>query len=92
MASLPCVICNTTFEDAIPGTEDHPVENQPYMGTVFCSYGQYGSTVFDSMNSHFLELNICDKCLIRAANKNQVLEGFNVRRPDTRYKPWTPPE
>jgi hypothetical protein len=32
-------------------------------GTVFRTYGNYGSTVFDPMDSTFLEITICNPCL-----------------------------
>jgi hypothetical protein len=82
---LPCIACGAVLHPAMKNT-DH---NQPYAGTVFKTYGGYGSTVFDPMdNCEYLEVTICDGCLIK--NKNRVLRYAVVRfeHQVTEAAPW----
>ena len=57
-----CIICKTevdNWDDAYPDKEViHPLG-----GTVFKTYGHYGSSVFDPMDASYLEIVVCDKCL-----------------------------
>ena len=58
-----CIVCNTEVENwdiAYPEGESqvHPID-----GTVFRTYGHYGSTVFDPMDASYLEVVVCDECL-----------------------------
>jgi len=57
-AMLPCIICGTTLDNSYDGAI-----NQPSEGTEFATYGQYGSTFWDSMNGEEIVVNICDECL-----------------------------
>lgn len=65
-----CFVCDKQLRE-----EDVPVnENVECIGiihdAVVCrTYGNYGSTVFDPMNSDFLEFYICDVCLINRRDK-----------------------
>jgi hypothetical protein len=62
-APLPCLICGKELEPAFKDGR------QPY-GAVMCSTpGNYGSTVFDSINGTQLEFNICDECLKERADR-----------------------
>lgn len=88
--TLDCFKCGKQLK---PVFSDNPVtNNQPSHGTTFHSYGQYGSTVIDSMDHRmFLEINICDPCLLDHAER--VLHG--CRREAAvmfEYKPWDPEE
>jgi hypothetical protein len=74
---LQCIICDTSFESAVP---EGFGENQPSEGTVFTSSGQYGSTAFDPLDGSVLEITICDPCLRAKAAKQRVLIG-RFRRP-----------
>lgn len=65
---LPCIICDKTLSDVGSGDVNHP-----YGAVVFHAMGQYGSTAFDPMDSSFLEINVCDECLLKAADKNRIL-------------------
>lgn len=71
---LKCIVCGKTLCNV-----DSDVENQPYDGTAFTSYGHYGSTVFDPMDGTFLEINICDEDLKKASKNSQVLMGQSQR-------------
>ena len=57
---LPCIACGRELTQVMK----EAVSNQPWVGTAFKSYGHYGSTAFDPMNGHFIEINVCDLCLI----------------------------
>jgi len=66
---LPCVICGKVCEPVSRGQGDF---NQPYGGTVFYTYGHYGSTVFDDMGRTRLEVTFCDPCLIALGRLRRV--------------------
>ncbi len=74
-ASLPCIVCHRSLENF----SNSP--NQPNNGLAFTSYGHYGSTAFDPMNGSFLELNICDPCLLSAAADQIILVGVDQSEP-----------
>ena len=58
-----CIICAAEVENwDIAYPEDNP-QVHPIDGTVFRTYGHYGSTVFDPMDASYLEVVVCDKCL-----------------------------
>ncbi len=59
--ALPCIVCGAELENV---TDDS--ENQPYEGTAFLTHGHYGSTAFDPFDGSYLEVNICDACLMQA--------------------------
>jgi len=69
---LPCFVCGTQLEPAIPGEEE---DNQPAGGTTFRALGNYGSTIYDpvGMPSTHIEINICDNCL-----KDKIITGGRV--------------
>ena len=69
MEQLTCIVCGYQPEPAFDGCE----HNQPYKATAFNTVGHYGSTVFDSFGEAYLEINICDECLNKAVDKQQVL-------------------
>lgn len=71
--ALPCIACGQELENV-----DISSTNQPYNGTAFITHGHYGSTAYDPMDGHYIEVNICDACLI--LHKDRVLEGRD-RRP-----------
>jgi hypothetical protein len=71
MTILNCFKCDKELEPVF--SDNKFSDNQPYGGTTFLSYGQYGSTVFDPGDGTYLVINICDECL--PANKEQVLLG-----------------
>lgn len=76
--ALPCIACGTALRNVDP----HEIENQPEEGVAFSSPGHYGSTVFDPMDGTFLEINVCDPCLVKAGEQGRVLSGRR-RRPVT---------
>jgi len=58
-----CIVCEKevdNWDGAYPEREPavHPID-----GTVFRTYGHYGSTVFDPMDGTYLDIVVCDECL-----------------------------
>lgn len=47
--------------------------NHPYKATAFITRGHYGSTFFDPMDGSYIEINVCDECLVKAKAKGQLL-------------------
>lgn len=70
--TLSCIACGKSLDSVL---RDDDVENQPYGGTCFTTHGHYGSTIFDPMDGHYLELNVCDVCLRRLAGEGKILLG-----------------
>lgn len=86
MTALPCIRCGKQLQPAFRAHDDDPdwlKANQPYAGTTFRSHGQYGSTVFDEMGRTYLELNICDACMLQLAADGHILHVTRVPHPDT---------
>ena len=85
--SLPCIVCGRLLlnvEGAV---------NQPYNGTSFTTCGHYGSTVFDPMDSRKrLVINVCDPCLLEAAQQRLVLMKTEVHQPPPELETviWVP--
>ena len=92
IAPLPCIICG--FQPK-PVAGDLSHYNQPDEATVFISHGHYGSTVWDPAPygcTDWIELNICDECLV--ARKERVLRVSqpHTPRPEPKTRPWEPEE
>ena len=79
--ALPCIVCGK-------GLKNLYGDNLPDDGIVFSSHGNYGSQVFDPMDSTFLEINICDKCITQAANLNRVALGESFQTKHYQYEKW----
>lgn len=73
--SLPCIACGKALEN-----EFDDAANQPREGTAFESHGHYGSTAFDPMDGTYIEINVCDPCLVAARDKGAVLHGMDRKR------------
>ena len=70
-----CIVCGIevdNWDEAYPENSKvvHPID-----GTVFRTYGHYGSTVFDPMDASFLEIVICCSCL--KERLHYTYEGVN---------------
>jgi hypothetical protein len=100
--TLPCIRCGKKLESAIPhhvrdDMPDWQPENQPSRGTTFIARGQYGSTVFDpqglryAAGTEFLEINVCDECMVALAHTGRVLHGVTPHPLLPDYEPWTLP-
>lgn len=66
--TLPCIRCEKPLESVDP-----EAENQPSRGTEFFSYGHYGSA-YDPGDGTLIIVNLCDDCLLLAAERQMVLE------------------
>ena len=64
---LTCIVCDYQPVEAMNNTTNHP-----YKATAFTSRGHYGSTFFDPMDGSYIEINVCDECLVKAQAKGQI--------------------
>lgn len=72
-----CIVCNSEVDNwDIAYPEDKP-QVHPIGGTVFRTYGHYGSTVFDPMDASYMEVVVCDKCLTTRMNRTYL--GVNEK-------------
>lgn len=65
----PCFVCGKVLESA---ANDEAFATVPYEGTQFNTYGHYGSTIYDPNFvgvDQWLELNICDECLVNGKGR-----------------------
>jgi hypothetical protein len=69
---MNCIVCKKSLEDILA----REGENQPNDGLAFHSYGHYGTTAFDPMDGTYLEVNICDSCIVQAGKDGAVLMGY----------------
>ena len=58
-----CIICESEVDNWDIAYHDNDKVVHPIGGTVFRTYGHYGSTVFDPMDASYLEIVVCDPCL-----------------------------
>lgn len=88
---LPCIRCDKPLESVF--ADDTGEKNQPYAGTAFYSHGHYGSTAWDPpgmFNREFLELNVCDECLVHAGRVGKVVLGYTETKSSVKLGPWDP--
>ena len=69
---VPCIVCGKELHNVMDESD-----NQPSSGTAFQSHGHYGSTAWDPMDGQYIEINVCDPCLIE--HKARVLVGRDGR-------------
>lgn len=84
-----CVICKRSVDPAGP---DDMRDIPPADALIFISYGNYGSTLFDSADgSEYLIIIICDTCAAQAAYGGNVLIARKYRPQVTlTRKRWLP--
>lgn len=91
MNELKCIKCGTQPKPAF--SDDHKIINHPHGATVFTTHGHYGSTVYDSINGNeYIEITVCDSCLVEAAQNDRVLECFTTVKSIKDYEKWNPHE
>lgn len=74
--TLDCFVCGKKFKPAMTLTEDIATElSPPYGGTRFTSRGNYGSFFDPAGDEEFMELNVCDACLLAGAEQGRVAYG-----------------
>ncbi len=67
---IPCLACGKELDNLQYEMRDgKPVEVHPMGGLHFRTYGHYGSTVFDPMTGTYLNIAICDLCIIKNLDK-----------------------
>jgi hypothetical protein len=88
--ALVCIVCNKQPEDIGTGFHEEWEPAQPYGATMFSSYGQYGSTVFDPQDGSQIRINVCDECLV--AKRDAVWHAKYVRQRELTVfsEPWNP--
>ena len=59
---INCIKCHRELEHWDVYAEEEQ-QMHPIGGTVFRTYGNYGSAVFDPMDATYLEISVCDECL-----------------------------
>ena len=64
-----CFKCNVTLESSISSDEDQELDEPTLNSIAFISHGNYGSTIFDPMDGSYLEIYVCDQCLVNFKNK-----------------------
>lgn len=65
-SKIPCFVCDKPLHNF---QWDDRVEVHPSDGLSFRTYGHYGSVVFDPMNGTYLDIAICDLCIMRNLEK-----------------------
>lgn len=70
-----CIVCAADVENWDAAHPDKDVVH-PIGGTVFRTYGHYGSSVFDPMDASYLEIVVCDQCL--NSRLAHTYEGVNA--------------
>lgn len=71
---------------------DEISDNDPHQhnATIFYARGNYGSGVFDPMNSRLrLKINICDGCLVKNKDRTILLKTSQPL-PEYTYREWNP--
>lgn len=68
MDTFPCIICGAPLERVMESASAQPSD-----GIMCETYGNYGSTVWDSMDGEVLAFNICDPCIVRAGRQGRVM-------------------
>lgn len=61
--STNCIVCDMKVANWDGVYPDDEPQVHPIGGTVFRTYGHYGSSVFDPMDASYLEVVVCDGCL-----------------------------
>jgi hypothetical protein len=64
----PCLVCGKALK--VLSAKYNQADN----ANDFSTSGQYGSTVFDSMDGTRLHVNVCDECIVNASHAGRVLE------------------
>jgi len=73
--SFPCIICGRKLQRVVEFAEAQPAD-----GIMCETPGNYGSTVYDSMDGEYLAFSICDPCMITAGEQGRVMT-YRKRRP-----------
>ena len=69
-----CIKCGKQLDNWDVAYPEGASQVHPLGGTVFRSYGNYGSTVFDPLDASYLDICVCDSCL---STTTHVYAGVN---------------
>jgi hypothetical protein len=72
-----CIVCADDVENWDIAYPEDSAAVHPIGGTVFRTYGHYGSSVFDPMDASYLEIVVCDGCL--TAQRSLAYDGVNLK-------------
>lgn len=88
--NVKCFVCGKELKMPWYDEKDEQTTIQPLDdGLWFRSTGNYGSTIFDPMDEQYLEISICDKCILD--KKDEVKHIHNIRRKSTsEANPFSP--
>ena len=67
-----CIVCNAEVKNWDEAYSHGEEKIHPIGGTVFRTYGHYGSTVFDPMDGSYLEIVVCDDCLTTRKDRSYL--------------------
>jgi len=76
---LNCIKCGCAVEN---WDDVDPDTIQPIGGTVFRTYGHYGSSVFDPMDGTYMEIVVYDECLRDNQHTYQSVDNERKRKFD----------
>lgn len=87
--STPCIVCKKELKNVFNGTDYS--EHQTDDALMFTADGHYGTTAFDPMDNTYLQVNICDSCIVSAAKEGLVLHVEPMAsRSANIYTVWKP--
>jgi hypothetical protein len=83
-SNISCIRCDKELANSVYTRNNIMVEVHPSGGLHFCTYGHYGSTIFDPMGTgETLDVAICDECImlrlkdVRGAGKPELVANFD---------------
>lgn len=75
-----CIFCHKNIE-----TDKF---NSVFDAVTFKSWGQYGSKAFGQLNGSYIELHVCDNCLLTHQKDVTYYGPWTIRKPEA----WKPEE
>ena len=86
MIKRNCICCEKSIGSALYNPEEDTLDGPPDDATVWSTNGNFGSTVFDPIDSKLrLELFVCDQCL--REKSHMVYAAKTINKPTTVYEP-----
>lgn len=83
---IPCIVCGVELDHAAGGftyPETEIIVSQPNNGVAFSTSGNYGSTLFDSIDGkERLEIVVCDECIRNNRDRTRILKILRESRYD----------
>ena len=87
---LPCLVCKKKLEVGMLVMDAEVM--YPRGGVTFTSRGNFGSKVFDppdGLSSRYLQVHICDDCVVQASIEQLVAMGTVEVKEERRFRLWT---